>query len=53
MSRKKKIVESYCLLFVDLLSITISYMIAILLRYHKFSRVMEPDLHFMGYICFL
>ena len=53
MNRKKKIVESYCLLFVDLLSITISYMIAILLRYHKFSRVMEPELHFLGCICFL
>ncbi|MCM1174320.1 MAG: sugar transferase [Blautia sp.] len=53
MNRKKKIVESYCLLFVDLLSITISYIIAILLRYHKFSRVMEPELHFLGCICFL
>ena len=53
MNRKKKIIESYWLLFVDLLSISASYVIAILLRYHKFSRVMEPELHFLVYICFL
>lgn len=53
MNRKKKIIESYCLLFTDLLSITAAYVIAILLRYQKFSRVMEPELHFLGYICFL
>lgn len=53
MNRKKKIIEGYCLLFTDLLSIIISYIIAILLRYQKFSRVMEPELHFMVCICFL
>ncbi|MDD6811831.1 MAG: sugar transferase [Lachnospiraceae bacterium] len=53
MNRKKKIIEGYCLLFTDLLSITIAYVIAILLRYQKFSRVMEPELHFMVCICFL
>ena len=53
MNRKKKIIESYWLLFVDLLSITAAYVIAILVRYHKFSRVMEPELHFLVYICFL
>ena len=53
MNRRKKIVESYCLLFVDLITITVSYILALLLRYHKFSRVMEPELHFMGCICFL
>lgn len=53
MNRKKKIIESYCLLFTDLLSITLAYGSAILLRYQKFRRVMEPELHFMGFICFL
>lgn len=53
MNRKKKIIESYWLLFVDLLSITAAYVTAILVRYHKFSRVMEPELHFLVYICFL
>lgn len=53
MNRKKKIIEGYCLLFTDLLSITIAYVIAILLRYQKFSRVMEPELHFLVCICFL
>lgn len=53
MNRKKKIIESYWLLFIDLLSITAAYVIAILVRYHKFSRVMEPELHFLVYICFL
>ncbi|MCM1387512.1 MAG: sugar transferase [Bacillus sp. (in: Bacteria)] len=53
MNRKKKIIESYWLLFTDLLSITAAYVLAILLRYHKFSRVMEPELHFLVYICFL
>lgn len=53
MNRKKKIVEGYCLLFTDLLSITAAYIIAILLRYQKFSRVMEPELHFMVCIFFL
>ena len=53
MNRKKKIVESYILLFMDLLSVTLSYVIAILLRYQKFSRVMESEVHFLVYICFL
>ena len=53
MNRKKIIVESYLLLFTDLLSITVSYIIAILIRYGKFSRVMEPEIHFLVYICFL
>ncbi|MCI8357960.1 MAG: sugar transferase [Lachnospiraceae bacterium] len=53
MNRRKKIIESYCLLFVDLITITISFMLALLLRYQKFSRVMEPELHFMGFVCFL
>ncbi len=53
MNRKKKIIEGYCLLFTDLLSIAIAYVIAILLRYQKFSRVMEPELHFLVCICFL
>lgn len=53
MNRKKTIVESYLLLFTDLLSITVSYIIAILIRYGKFSRVMEPEVHFLVYVCFL
>ena len=53
MNRKKKVIESYWLLFMDLLSVTAAYVIAILIRYHKFSRVMEPELHFLVYICFL
>ena len=53
MNQKKKVIESYCLLFTDLLSITAAYMIAILLRYQKFRRVMEPELHFLGCVCFL
>lgn len=53
MNRKKKIIESYWLLFIDLLSISAAYMIAILLRYRKFNWVMEPELHFLVYICFL
>lgn len=52
-NRKRKIIEGYYLLFTDLMSITIAYVIAILIRYHKFSRVMEPELHFLVYICFL
>ena len=53
MNQKKKIIESYCLLFTDLLSITTAYILAILLRYQKFRRVMEPELHFLGCVCFL
>ena len=53
MNRKKKIIESYILLFTDLLSVTVSYVIAILLRYHKFAWVHEPEIHFLVYICFL
>lgn len=53
MNRKKKIIEGYCLLFTDLLCIIIAYVAAILIRYGKFSRVMEPELHFLGCICFL
>ena len=53
MNRKKKIIESYVLLFTDLLSVTVSYVIAILLRYQKFIRVPEPEVHFLVYICFL
>ncbi len=53
MNRKKKVIESYGLLFVDLLSIVIAYVIAILLRFHKFSRVMEPELHTLVCVFFL
>lgn len=53
MNHKKKIMEGYWLLFVDLLSISAAYAIAILIRYRKFSWVMEPELHFLVYICFL
>ena len=53
MNRKTKIVEGYWLLFTDLVSIAIAYSIAILIRYHKFRWVMEPELHFMVCICFL
>lgn len=53
MNRKMKIVEGYWLLFMDLISITVSYTIAILIRFHKFRRVDEPELHFVVFIGFL
>lgn len=53
MNRKMKIIEGYWLLFMDLVSITVSYTIAILIRFHKFRWVMEPELHFVVYIGFL
>ncbi len=53
MNRRKKIIESYGLLFTDLLSITVAYIIAILLRYQKFSRVMEPEIHTLVCVFFL
>lgn len=53
MNRKKKIIESYCLLFSDLLCITVSYVIAILLRYRKFAWVQEPELHALVCVFFL
>ena len=53
MNHKKKIVEGYWLLFTDLLSITAAYVIAILIRFQKFSRVDFPELHFLMCICFL
>lgn len=53
MNRKMKLIESYLLLLADLVSITLAYGAAILLRFHKFARVMEPELHFLVYIGFL
>ncbi|MBD5509391.1 MAG: sugar transferase [Lachnospiraceae bacterium] len=53
MNRKMKIIEGYWLLFMDLVSIAISYTIAILIRFHKFRRVDEPELHFVVCIGFL
>jgi exopolysaccharide biosynthesis polyprenyl glycosylphosphotransferase len=53
MNRKKKIIESYGLLLSDLLCIVIAYAAAILLRYHKFSRVMEPEVHVLVCVFFL
>lgn len=53
MNRKMKVMEGYALLFTDLLSIAAAYLLAILMRFHKFSRVMEPELHFLVCICFL
>ncbi len=53
MNRKMKLIESYFLLLADLCSITLAYIVAILIRFQKFSRVMEPELHFMVYIGFL
>ena len=43
MNRKMKLIESYLLLLTDLFSIALTYMAAILIRYRKFSRVMEPE----------
>ena len=53
MNRRMKLIESYLLLLADLCSITLAYTISILMRFQKFSRVMEPELHFMVYIGFL
>ena len=53
MNRKKKIIESYCLLFSDLLCIVIAYVAAILLRYGKFVRVQEPEIHALVCVFFL
>ncbi len=53
MNRRMKLIESYLLLFADLVSIALAYTIAILIRYRKFSRVMEPELHFVVCIGFL
>ena len=53
MNRKTKIIEGYWLLFIDLVSISVAYIIAILIRFHKFRWVDEPELHFMVCICFL
>lgn len=52
MNRRMKLIESYLLLLTDLCSITLAYIIAILIRYGKFARVMEPELHFAVYIGF-
>lgn len=53
MNRNKKIVEGYSLLLTDLICIAISYIVAILIRYGKFARVMEPELHTLGCVLFL
>ena len=53
MNRKKKILEGYWLLFSDLLCIVISYVAAILLRYGKFARVQEPEVHALMCVFFL
>ena len=53
MNRKKKIIESYGLLLSDLLCIIIAYTAAILLRYQKFARVMEPEVHVLVCVFFL
>ncbi len=53
MNRKMKLIESYLLLFSDLVSIALAYTIAILMRFGKFARVMEPELHFAVCVGFL
>lgn len=53
MNRRMKLIESYLLLLADLVSISLAYAAAILLRFHKFAWVMEPELHFLVYIGFL
>lgn len=53
MNRKMKVLEGYLLLLADLVSISIAYTAAILIRYHKFARVIEPELHFLVCVCFL
>ena len=53
MNRKMKVIEGYWLLFMDLVSIVISYTVAILIRFHKFRWVDEPELHFVVCIGFL
>ena len=53
MNRQKKIIEGYWLLFSDLLCIVIAYGAAILLRYGKFARVQEPEVHALMCVFFL
>ncbi len=53
MNRKMTVIEGYWLLFMDLVSIAVSFTIAILMRYHKFRWVDESELHFVVCICFL
>ncbi len=53
MNRRMKLIESYLLLLADVVSITLAYAAAILLRFKKFAWVMEPELHFLVYIGFL
>ena len=53
MNRRMKLIESYLLLFSDLVSIALAYTIAILMRFGKFARVMEPELHFVVCVGFL
>lgn len=53
MNRKMTVIEGYWLLFMDLVSIAVSYTIAILIRFHKFRWVDEPELHFVVCIGFL
>ena len=53
MNRKMTVIEGYWLLFMDLVSIALSYTIAILIRFHKFRWVDEPELHFVVCIGFL
>ncbi|MCM1266972.1 MAG: sugar transferase [Bacteroidales bacterium] len=53
MNRRTKLIESYLLLAADLVSISLAYAVAILIRFEKFARVMEPELHFLVYFVFL
>lgn len=43
MNRRMKLIESYLLLLADVVSITLAYAAAILLRFKKFAWVMEPS----------
>lgn len=44
--RKSKLMETYCVLLIDFISIVISYLLAMLIRFHTIQNVAKPTLHY-------
>lgn len=52
-NQRNRIVELYCLLIADLLSIIISYALAVLIRFGSLQSLWRSELHLLVCLCFL
>lgn len=52
-NQKNRILETYCLLFIDLVSLFVSYLLAGLFRFGSMGAVLSSEMHLSTLLCFM